>query len=131
MKFSDNGIIVNSVPQLITQQMLGDMLEYLQICNNSYKIEVLSRILSVIDPQQVKEFFFQNWMSVTDIANELNLSKQKVGQIISALNLRRNPKYSISYIIKINDLKYSTVHFYNKKALILIKNYVKQYQKEK
>lgn len=108
------------------EKVFEEFFEYLPLCSKTYQQVFMQKIISIVQQDILKNCIAKDLYTATDIANMLNISKQKVGKIANELNLKNNKKYVVSYIIKINEQKYSKIYFYNKKALKIIQNYLHQ-----
>lgn len=114
----------SNISDLIVEQSVEEILEYLSLCSLEYQEYLLSRLMGKIDPIVLEKVFANGWHSATNLSKRLGISKQKFGRIVSKLNLRNNELLVKSFIIKVSELKYTKIYFYHEDILEIIEYYL-------
>jgi DNA-binding MarR family transcriptional regulator len=118
---------MNSIHSLLTIETLKEPLntikETIKDEDSITQTLILKELMDVIKPEAIKPLISNDYLTVTEIAKQLNMSKQKVGRIINTLHIKENPIISKSFIVKINEQKYTKVWFYKKNVINLIKSF--------
>lgn len=123
-QFEEKSISFSNISDLIVEQSVEEIIEYISLCSLEYQEYLLSRLMGKMDPIVLEKVFANGWYSATNLSKRLGISKQKFGRIVSKLNLRNEESLVKSFIIKVSDLKYTKIYFYHEDILEIIEDYL-------
>jgi hypothetical protein len=121
----DINLLHYNIIDFLIKDQINDLIEYLPNCSVEFQAEVLQQVISKISPLAINKNLGDGWFTATQIAKELNISKQKFGRLVKELNIKDNPKLCKSFIIKVSNMKYSKVYFYKYRVKSLISKLLK------
>lgn len=124
IQIEEKSISFSNISDLIVEQSVEEILEYLSLCSLEYQEYLLSRLMGKIDPIVLEKIFANGWYSATNLSKRLGISKQKFGRIVSKLNLRNNESLVKCFVIKVSELKYTKIYFYHEDILNIIEDYL-------
>lgn len=114
---------IRTIQSLFFLNEFKDFIEEYKSEDKYTQIEILSKILANSNPEAVS-CVLENLFTASEIAKRLGVSKNRVGRITNKLGLKGNLDYSRGFVMKVAEKKYTTVWYYNEKAVEKIQEYI-------
>ncbi|MDK2791611.1 MAG: hypothetical protein PWQ25_474 [Deferribacteres bacterium] len=114
---------IRTIQSLFFLNEFKDFIEEYKSEDKYTQIEILSKILANSNPEAVS-CVLENLFTASEIAKRLGVSKNRVGRITNKLGLKGNLDYSRGFVTKVAEKKYTTVWYYNEKAVEKIQEYI-------
>jgi len=114
---------IRTIQSLFFLNEFKDFIEEYKSEDKYTQIEILSKILANSNPEAVS-CVLEHLFTASEVARRLGVSKNRVGRITNKLGLKGNLDYSRGFVMKVAEKKYTTVWYYNKKAVEKIQEYI-------